>query len=126
MNDSSICHVNLAGGFRGGERQTFLLMEELASRGHKQCLIAKANSALAAHAKLIEDLEVIESSFNGFDCRTYFKDAPLLHFHESRVFAAIWSFGIATEKNISLPEEWKDHQDLILSVKVSTVMRIKQ
>ncbi|MEO1928782.1 MAG: glycosyltransferase family 4 protein, partial [Gammaproteobacteria bacterium] len=32
------------------------------------------------------------------DCRTYFKDAPLLHFHESRVFAAIWSFGIATEK----------------------------
>ncbi len=98
MNDSSICHVNLAGGFRGGERQTFLLMEELASRGHEQRLIAKANSALAANAKLIEGLEVIESSLNGFDCRTYFKDAPLLHFHESRVFAAIWSFGIATEK----------------------------
>ncbi|HIK77409.1 MAG TPA: glycosyltransferase family 1 protein [Gammaproteobacteria bacterium] len=98
MNDSSICHVNLAGGFRGGERQTFLLMEELASRGHEQRLIAKANSALAAKAELIEGLEVIESSLNGFDCRTYFKDAPLLHFHESRVFAAIWSFGIATEK----------------------------
>ena len=98
MNDSSICHVNLAGGFRGGERQTFLLMEELASRGHEQRLIAKANSALAANAKLIEDLEIIESSLNGFDCRTYFKDSPLLHFHESRVFAAIWSFGIATEK----------------------------
>ena len=65
MNDSSICHVNLAGGFRGGERQTFLLMEELASRGHKQRLIAKANSALAANAKLIEGLEVIESSLNG-------------------------------------------------------------
>ncbi len=98
MNDSSICHVNLAGGFRGGERQTFLLMEELASRGHEQRLIAKANSALAAKAELIEGLEVIESSLNGFDCRTYFKDAPLLHFHESRAFAAIWSFGIATEK----------------------------
>lgn len=98
MNDSSICHVNLAGGFRGGERQTFLLMEELASRGHEQRLIAKANSALAANAKLIEGLEVIESSLNGFDCRTYFKDSLLLHFHESRAFAAIWSFGIATEK----------------------------
>ena len=98
MNDSSICHVNLAGGFRGGERQTFLLMEELASRGHEQRLIAKANSALAAKAELIEGLEVIESSLNGFDCRTYFKDSPLLHFHESRVFAAIWSFGIAAEK----------------------------
>ena len=98
MNDSSICHVNLAGGFRGGERQTFLIMEEMASRGYKQRLIAKANSALAANAKLIESLEVIESSLNGFDCRAYFKDAPLLHFHESRVFAAIWSFGIASEK----------------------------
>ncbi|MDP7028476.1 MAG: glycosyltransferase family 1 protein, partial [Candidatus Marinimicrobia bacterium] len=38
MNDPSICHVNLADGFRGGERQTFLLMEELASRGYKQHL----------------------------------------------------------------------------------------
>ena len=94
MNDFSICHVNLAGGFRGGERQTFLLMEELASRGHKQRLISKANSTLAANAKLIEGLEVIESSLNGFDCRTYFKDAPLLHFHESRAFTAALLFGI--------------------------------
>ncbi len=94
MNDPSICHVNLAGGFRGGERQTFLLMEELASRGYKQSLIAKANSALVANAKLIEGLEVTESSLNGFDCRTYFKDSPLLHFHESRAFTAALLFGV--------------------------------
>ena len=94
MNDSSICHVNLAGGFRGGERQTFLLMKELASRGHEQRLIAKANSALAANAKLIEDLEVIESSLNGFDCRTYFKDSPLLHFHESSLIIGKNMYGL--------------------------------
>ena len=47
MNDSSICHVNLAGGFRGGERQTFLLMGELASRGYEQALIAKSSSSSA-------------------------------------------------------------------------------
>ena len=98
MNDPSICHVNLADGFRGGERQTFLLMEELASRGYEQALIAKSSSVLASNAKLIEGLMVIESSLNGFDCRTYFKEAPLLHLHESRAFAAIWSFRIASER----------------------------
>ena len=98
MNDPSICHVNLADGFRGGERQTFLLMEELASRGFKQSLIAKSSSNLASNSKLIEGLEVIESSLNGFDCRAYFKEAPLLHLHESRVFAAIWSYTIASER----------------------------
>jgi len=98
MNDPSICHVNLADGFRGGERQTFLLMEELASRGYKQHLIAKSSSALGSNAQLIDGLEIIESSFNGFDCRTYFKDAPLLHLHESRAFAAIWFFKIASER----------------------------
>ena len=98
MNDPSICHVNLADGFRGGERQTFLLMEELASRGFKQSLIAKSSSNLASNSKLIEGLEVIESSFNGFDCRAYFKEAPLLHLHESRVFAAIWSYTVAPER----------------------------
>ena len=98
MNDPSICHVNLADGFRGGERQTFLLMEELASRGFKQSLIAKSSSNLASNSKLIEGLEVIESSLNGFDCRAYFKEAPLLHLHESRVFAAIWSYTIAPER----------------------------
>ena len=98
MNDPSICHVNLADGFRGGERQTFLLMGELASRGYEQTLIAKSSSVLASNAKLIEGLKVIESSLNGFDCRTYFKEAPLLHLHESRAFAAIWSFRIAAER----------------------------
>ena len=98
MNDPSICHINLANGFRGGERQTFLLMEELASRGYKQGLIAKSNSDLASNSKFIEDLKVIESSLNGFDCRTFFKEAPLLHLHESRVFAAMWSYAIAPER----------------------------
>ena len=52
---SSITHINLANGFRGGERQTFLLMQQLSSRGYEQNLIAKKNSLLAIKANEIED-----------------------------------------------------------------------
>jgi hypothetical protein len=31
-----ICHLNLAPGYRGGERQTQLLIRELARRGYEQ------------------------------------------------------------------------------------------
>ncbi|WP_341502689.1 glycosyltransferase family 4 protein [Gallaecimonas sp. GXIMD4217] len=41
-----ICHVNLASGFSGGERQTLNLIRSLAAQGLKQTLIAKAGSRL--------------------------------------------------------------------------------
>jgi glycosyltransferase involved in cell wall biosynthesis len=46
----SICHVNLAKGFRGGERQTQILIESLAEAGVQQLLVARADSPL--HDKL--------------------------------------------------------------------------
>ena len=45
-----ICHVNLARGFRGGERQTQLLITALAAKGLQQVLLARADSPL--HEKL--------------------------------------------------------------------------
>ncbi len=45
-----ICHINLARGFRGGERQTMLLIETLAKYKLQQYLIARADSPL--HEKL--------------------------------------------------------------------------
>ncbi|GIX21914.1 MAG: glycosyl transferase [Gammaproteobacteria bacterium] len=45
---SHICHVNLAKGFRGGERQTQLLIEHLAPYGLRQTLVARYDSPLFA------------------------------------------------------------------------------
>jgi glycosyltransferase involved in cell wall biosynthesis len=42
-----IAHVNLAKGFRGGERQTVLLVSELASRGIDQVVVTRRGGALA-------------------------------------------------------------------------------
>ena len=41
-----ICHVNFARGFRGGERQTQLLIEALAERNIEQILLARHDSPL--------------------------------------------------------------------------------
>jgi glycosyltransferase involved in cell wall biosynthesis len=41
-----ICHINFAKGFRGGERQTQILIESLADLGVQQVLIARKDSPL--------------------------------------------------------------------------------
>ena len=48
-----ICHVNLAGGFSGGERQTVNLIRELAKRGIQQSLVARPGSRLWAELESI-------------------------------------------------------------------------
>lgn len=48
-----ICHINLARGFSGGERQTLNLIRQLADQGVQQTLIARpGNPLLAAVAEL--------------------------------------------------------------------------
>ena len=91
---SSITHINLANGFRGGERQTFLLMQELSSRGYEQSLIAKKNSLLATQSNSIHNLNIVESRLNGLDCFKSLKRDTILHFHEPRAFVFAWLFGI--------------------------------
>lgn len=44
---AELCHVNLARGFRGGERQTELLVRELAARGIAQRIVLRAGQPLA-------------------------------------------------------------------------------
>lgn len=86
-----ICHVNLARGFRGGERQTQLLIEALAGFGIKQCLVARHDSPL--HDKLAGT-----ANFTSFRIRKpYMAYLPaiadyqpdLLHAHDAK--AAQWS-----------------------------------
>ncbi|MBB5021887.1 glycosyltransferase family 4 protein [Desulfurispira natronophila] len=59
-----ICHINLARGFRGGERQTELLISELALNNIPQILVCRADSPM----------------------RTHLADVPLLRFHTANHF----------------------------------------
>tara|TARA_B100001250_G_scaffold17666_1_gene15367 strand:+ start:77 stop:1135 length:1059 start_codon:yes stop_codon:yes gene_type:complete len=93
-HSSSITHINLANGFRGGERQTFLLIKELSSRGFEQILIAKKNSLLATKSNPIDNLKIIESRWNALDCFKFLRKDTILHFHEPRAFVFAWLFGI--------------------------------
>ena len=56
----SVCHINLARGFRGGERQTELLIQNLALLGVKQCLVIRDHSPLYEHLKDTPNLEIIK------------------------------------------------------------------
>lgn len=46
-----VAHVNLAGGFRGGERQTELLVHALDERGIRQTLVCRRGGALEARMR---------------------------------------------------------------------------
>jgi glycosyltransferase involved in cell wall biosynthesis len=84
-----IAHVNVARNFRGGERQTELLMHSLASRGVQQCLVARRGS-------------VLEQRFGGFDIELKsvsgqlpgvfraLRDVDIVHIHEGRSVYAAW------------------------------------
>lgn len=86
-----ICHVNLAKGFRGGERQTQLLIEALADLGIEQCLVARYDSPM--HDKLART-----ANFTSFRVRKPYMaylssiaqyQPDLLHAHDAK--AAQWS-----------------------------------
>ncbi len=55
-----IGHVNLSRGYRGGERQTQLLIEGLSALGWSQTLVARRSEELAKRCASIERLELIE------------------------------------------------------------------
>ncbi len=79
-----ICHVNLARGYRGGERQTELLIQGLAERGVIQTLVMRRGSPMAEHLRGLRNLELIEIS-RPFLCRlAALRGAELVHAHEAR------------------------------------------
>jgi glycosyltransferase involved in cell wall biosynthesis len=85
---SKIVHVNTARGFRGGERQTELLIAGLASRNVQQALVARRGGVLAERvAKL--GIEVRQVGGGVWSVARATRDAALVHVHEGRsVYAA--------------------------------------
>jgi glycosyltransferase involved in cell wall biosynthesis len=83
-----IVHVNTARGYRGGERQTELLIRGLASRNVRQGLVTRHGAPLADRVrKLGVDVRTVSGGFWSVARAT--RDASLIHVHEGRsVYAA--------------------------------------
>ena len=86
--DRTICHINLASGYRGGERQAELLLRELARRGLRQRLVVRTGSALTGRCRAVAGLEVVEAGGRAFGAAFAAQRADLLHAHEGRAFYA--------------------------------------
>jgi glycosyltransferase involved in cell wall biosynthesis len=85
---AKIVHVNTARGYRGGERQTELLIRGLASRGVRQALVTRRGAPLAARVRDV-DVEVREVAGGLASVTRATSDASLIHVHEGRsVYAA--------------------------------------
>jgi len=79
-----ITHLNFAKGFRGGERQTQLLIEQLAQNGIAQKLLVRKGSQLSGHCRDIANLEIIEISKPYILHLKHIKNTTLLHAHETK------------------------------------------
>ena len=83
-----IAHVNVARGYRGGERQTELLIRELAGYNVLQTLVARANEPLTRRLADV-NIDIKSVSRNRLRVASATKGADLVHVHEGRsVYAA--------------------------------------
>lgn len=80
----AITHLNFAKGFRGGERQTQLLIEKLALKGWDQTLIVRQKSELAQRCQNIQGLTIIEIAKPYIFSLSKIKNAALIHAHETK------------------------------------------
>jgi len=88
--DFSVAHINLARGFRGGERQTQLLIEELSARSMRQVLVARRGNMLAARCAGIDGLVIRESASNVLAAAGALGGVDLVHVHEGRAAQSAW------------------------------------
>ena len=93
-----ICHLNLAPGYRGGERQTELLIRELAKRGLAQRLVVRRGNALVQRCDDVDGLEIREVAANPVAAGLAVRGSAVAHSHEGRTIysglLANWLFGI--------------------------------
>jgi glycosyltransferase involved in cell wall biosynthesis len=85
---AKIVHVNTARGYRGGERQTELLIRGLASRGLQQALVTRRGAPLATRLRDV-GVEIREVTGGVLSVTRATHDGSLIHVHEGRsVYAA--------------------------------------
>lgn len=81
---AAVSHINLARGFRGGERQTELLVRGLADRGWEQVVVARRGEPLALRLGDVAGLDVRGVSSNPVSAARAARDTALIHVHEGR------------------------------------------
>jgi glycosyltransferase involved in cell wall biosynthesis len=79
-----VTHLNFAKGFRGGERQTQLLIEQLALNGYTQKLLVRKGSELTPRLQHLQNLTIIEISKPYIFSLKQIKGSTLLHAHETK------------------------------------------
>jgi glycosyltransferase involved in cell wall biosynthesis len=77
-----IAHINLSRSYRGGERQTELLIRGLAERGYAQRLIARAGAPLADRLSDIVPTRAVSGLIAA--ARACGRESTLVHVHEGR------------------------------------------
>ncbi len=85
-----VAHINLARGFRGGERQTELLVRGLATRGWRQRAVVRRDEPLAARLADVPDLDVVAVAGGVLQSWRALRGAGLIHVHEARALRAAW------------------------------------
>ena len=83
-----IAHVNFAKGFRGGERQTELLIKSLSDLGVQQILVARSDSPLIDRLSDVSGLEIMGVKKPYF--LTTLPPVDLVHAHEAK--AGQWAY----------------------------------
>lgn len=86
----TICHINLAADYRGGERQTELLVRELARRGWPQRLVIRHGQQLAKRCDDVDRLAIAATSSNLIAAGRATRGSSLVHAHEARGVYAGW------------------------------------
>ena len=86
----TIMHVNLAKGFRGGERQTELLIKELAKHDLKQYLVCRDNSPLREHLNAVSNLEFITANHQLMGHFAVHQKIDIIHAHEAKAVHWAW------------------------------------
>lgn len=134
MSDAlKICHVNLARGFRGGERQTELLIRALSGQGIRQKLIARKDQPLARRCADVNGLEIAEIG-KPFGWHWQAGKDWLLHAHEAkavrfahRCYRKCGSPYILTRRVDNVPGDRQStrsaHQDAAAVVAISAAIR---
>lgn len=85
-----IAHINLARGFRGGERQTELLVRGLAVAGWRQRVVVRRGEGLALRLAGVAGAELRLVSGNVPGAARALRGADLVHVHEARALQAAW------------------------------------
>ncbi|WP_456268904.1 glycosyltransferase family 4 protein [Kushneria sp. AK178] len=90
MSDSlHICHVNLARDFRGGERQTQLLIEQLAAHDIPQTLVCRRDSPLRHALSGVEGLNLVTAR-RMWSGHKVTPAVDLVHAHEAHAVHWAW------------------------------------